>query len=452
MDIKKIKNIIIPIIIFIVVIIICLMVILFDNKKLSSDTNTNFNNTNSISNNNEITSSNSVSVDKTEDIKETFTIERIINSALTSTYDIHLNRLGLDDTSIIEKYEEFFKELDTDDVVKEFHIKDAYNTKINETYSIYFAEGYLINKDLSEISNNNIEKKNIKFTVVKNKETNTCGIELYGQNYQDIFNYEDEIKNTTMVKRNVTQFDMKSQIDTYSQIIEESFSDEDISQWYYKDYTLKALYFSEEAYEQIDEEYKEKRFENKIENYREYLAENESRIKSGNLVKYSVNNYDKSTVYTLVDSKNNSYFIEVSSNPTEYKIKLDQYTVKLEDYEKNYSKMSERNKVAANVYIFIQMINTKDYKHAYELLDNTFKQNNFGSLEEFKTYVKDNFFDNNYTDTSFEIGQQSDYYTCRMEVKENAGEDVRGKKLEIIMKLKEGTDFVMSFNIDNFIN
>ena len=114
MEIKKIKNIIIPILIFIVVIIICLMVILFDNKKTSSDTNTNFNNTNSISNNNEITSSNSVSVDKIDDIKETFTIERIINSAISSTYDIHLNRLGLDDTSIKDKYEKFFKELDTE--------------------------------------------------------------------------------------------------------------------------------------------------------------------------------------------------------------------------------------------------------------------------------------------------------------------------------------------------
>lgn len=446
MEIKKIKNIIIPIIIFIVVIIISLVLTIFNNKKI--DTNTNFNNTNSISNNNEITSSNSASVDKIDDKKETFTIERIINSAISSTYDIHLNRLGLDDTSIKDKYEKFFKELDTDDIVKEFHIKDVYSTKLNETYNIYFADGYLINKDLSEISNNNIEKKNIKFTVVKNKETNTCGIELYGQNYEDIFNYEDEINNTTMAKRDVTQFDMKSQIDTYSQIIEESFSDEDISQWYYKDYTLKALYFSEEAYEQIDEEYKEKRFENKIENYREYLAENESRIKSGELVKYSVNDYDKSTVYTLVDSRNNSYFVEVSDNPTQYTIILDEYTIKLEDYEKKYNKMSERNKVAANVHIFIQMINTKDYEHAYELLDNAFKQKNFGSLEEFKRYVKGKFYDNNYTETSYEIGQQSDYYTCSLEVKENAGEDVQGKKLEIIMKLKEGTDFAISFNIE----
>ena len=132
-----------------------------------------------------------------------------------------------------------------------------------------------------------------------------------------------------------------------------------------------------------------------------------------------------------------------------YKIKLDNYTIKVEDYEENYNKLKNENKVQANVHIFLQMINTKDYKHSYELLDETFKKNNFGTLEEYKSYINENFFKyNQRTSSDINIRQEGNYYVYETTIRNNSGSAAKSKKLTIIMQLLKGTDFVMSFSIE----
>ena len=108
-----------------------------------------------------------------------------------------------------------------------------------------------------------------------------------------------------------------------------------------------------------------------------------------------------------------------------------------------YNEMSDTNKAASNMLKFINMINTKDYKHAYELLDNTFRQNNFNNIDSFEKYVKDNFYNINYNDDSYDINTQNDYYTCMCKIKNSNEENAQEKTLNIVMQLKEGTDFVM---------
>ena len=149
----------------------------------------------------------------------------------------------------------------------------------------------------------------------------------------------------------------------------------------------------------------------------------------------------------LVDNNNNSYTIKAEA-VLDYKIMLDNYTIKVENYEENYQKLGNEKKVQANTYIFLQMINSKDYRHAYELLDETFKQNNFGTIEEFKEYVKNNFFAHNLNTMEAKIQEQGNYYSYETTLKENSSSIAESKKLTVIMQLQEGTDFVMSFSIE----
>ena len=94
------------------------------------------------------------------------------------------------------------------------------------------------------------------------------------------------------------------------------------------------------------------------------------------------------------------------------------------------------------------MINTKDYRHAYELLDSNFKNNNFDTLEKFKQYIQNNFFNYNLNSTDITIKEEGNYYIYETVIKSDSSRAAETKGLNIIMKLQEGTDFVMSFSLD----
>ena len=151
----------------------------------------------------------------------------------------------------------------------------------------------------------------------------------------------------------------------------------------------------------------------------------------------------------LVDNYNNYYTLKETSIMN-YTIMLDNYTIKTSDYEEKYQELDDKDKVQANAYIFLQMINTKDYKHAYDILDPNFKQNNFSTLEKFMQYVKDNFFDYNINSplsSEKSIEEQGEYYIYKTVVRNNSGSAAESKQITIIMKILDGTDFVMSFSI-----
>lgn len=224
-------------------------------------------------------------------------------------------------------------------------------------------------------------------------------------------------------------------------------TDEQMCRIYLKQFSELELENAKEAYELIEEEYKKERFPD-FQDYQEYLEEYGAIIKEAILYEYSVTHFDDYTQYFIIDNFNNSYTLDATS-VMNYKIRLDNYTIKVEDYEETYNNLKDENKVQANVHIFLQMINTKDYKHSYDLLDETFKKNNFGTLEEYKSYINENFFQYNQTTSSdINIRKEGNYYVYDTTIRNNSGSAASSKKLTIIMQLLEGTDFVMSFSIE----
>lgn len=223
-------------------------------------------------------------------------------------------------------------------------------------------------------------------------------------------------------------------------------SNEKMCRIYLEQFSKLQIENTEKAYSLLNKEYKEERFPTLME-YQEYVKEYQEVIEDSILSKYSVDYYEDYTQYILVDLYNNSYTID-ATGVMKYTIKLDNYTIKIDDYAKNYNKLADKDKVQSNVHIFLQMINTKDYKHAYELLDNTFKNNNFATLEQFKEYVKNNFFYYNLNASDIDIKQEGNYYIYQTTLKENSSSAAESKILTVIMKLEKETDFVMSFSIE----
>ena len=278
------------------------------------------------------------------------------------------------------------------------------------------------------------KEEDVYYKVIVDIENSTFMLEKLENNYQNInqINLETDIE--------------QIQNNGHNEIELITMSDEEVCRMYYKRFSKLEIENPKEAYELLDKKYKQERFPT-YQDYENYLNAYQKTIKEGILLKYEVNYHDDYMEYILVDTYQNSYTLQ-AKGVLDYTIKLDSYTIKIDEYEENYNKLSDNNKIQSNVYIFLQMINTKETKHAYELLDDTFKADNFSSLQEFEEYVENNFFYYNLKTGTPTIKQEGNYYIYETIIKEYASNAAQAKKLTVIMQLKEGTDFVMSFSLE----
>ena len=129
-----------------------------------------------------------------------------------------------------------------------------------------------------------------------------------------------------------------------------------------------------------------------------------------------------------------------------YKVQLDTYTIKTETYIKNYNTLKDLEKASVNVDMFIQMINTKDYHHAYEVLSEGFKNNYFSTEEEFKNYMRENFYNYNVLNINTSTNEGT-VYIFKSTLTNGMNSETENKDKTFNVLLGEGTDFTISFNV-----
>lgn len=358
----------------------------------------------------------------------------------------------------IKKNKATFNNTHNDDIpIAEEEFKITYNSEKVKVASQFFAIETCIKKELNET----FEAKDMR--VLYKEKTSIYNYSVYGQlkneNNRNVYyivtvdmdkmTYRiQEVKNTI---NNIEEIDLETNVEKIesnekNSIKFEAISNEKLCKIYYEKWTNLERENPQEAYEKLDEEYKKIRFPT-FEEYMEYLNDNIESIERGVLSQYSVEYKDNYKQCILSDTFKNIFIINVEG-VMDYKIQLDNYTIKSEDYNKTYKEMKTKDKVSANCYIFMQMINSKDYKHAYQLLDETFKQNNFNTIEKFKAYVKNEFFKYNYYPDSFSIEQKDEYFVTSFDIRSSSASAADRKKINIIMDLKENADFVMSFSFN----
>lgn len=215
-----------------------------------------------------------------------------------------------------------------------------------------------------------------------------------------------------------------------------------------KDYinTMKELSLAEpeEMYNKLNAEYADKRFGNK-EEYKKYVNENKANIISTKLSKYQINNYDDYTEYICID-QNDNYYIVNEKSILNYTIILDAYTVDIPEIANKYNSGNISTKVGMNIEKIRIAINNKDYKYIYNKLYDTFKTNKFSTENEMANYLKTNLFDNNKFEYS-NAEEENGTYMCKIKVTDSTGKDSTTKNLNMVIKLEEGTDFVISFSM-----
>lgn len=197
------------------------------------------------------------------------------------------------------------------------------------------------------------------------------------------------------------------------------------------------------GYQLLDEEYRNKRFGNE-QNFQEYVQKNYNELLGIRCTKYLTNNYEDYEELVCQDQYQNTYVFTITG-VNEYTIKLDIYTLMTDNFMNSYNSSEDKDKVLMNIDKWIQMLNSRDYKNAYNYLDETFRNNNFGSEENFENYMRQNYsshYEFEFTNNSEDNG----VFVQDVNLKDVSDEN-NIKTLTVIMQLKEDYNFVMSFEI-----
>lgn len=379
-------------------------------------------------------------IEKVKDLSEFYTIKNItnkyvdmivykdeqiynlLNPEYTKKFDITVdNVLSKIQNSTLEEVDEF----DSINTI----VNKMYKIQVTNTINIYFVTGYAYK------GNNSEKQMEVNIMIETDDENMTFQISPYEYIQQE--GYAD-IKEGDKISVDTQEIISNE----YNNFQYQTVTDEMIIWDYFNNYKDNILYGDiSDAYELLDKDYREKRFGN-LEGYQKHIQNNIIQTIKSNIETYRVTTLDDKTEYVCLDQYGN-YYIFTENAIMDYTVILDTYTIDLPEFIEKYNSATEQQKVALNIDKFMQAINAKDYKYAYECLADSFKNNYFKTQAEFENYAKENFFEINTIEYN-EFNKQGDVYTYSIILADkNTGEQ---KTKTFIMRLGEETEFEMSFN------
>ncbi len=292
----------------------------------------------------------------------------------------------------------------------------------------YLVYGILINQDYKFLND---------FYIYVNIDTNnnTFSVEPINENLEDIENINIINKNQTIEK---------NELNSYKDIY---MDDEMTINYYISRFKQIALSNPEKAYNYIEDGYKMKKFNN-LSQFQNYIKNNYTRIKKSNITKYLNYTEGENTYFICVD-QNNYYYIfkQIGFQSIEYFVRLDDYTIDSDRFTEKYDKANDQQKIGMNIEKIVSAVNCKDYEYIYSKLDDTFKQNNYKTINILEETINNNLFDINKAEYKAfnEVGDGIYTYNIQIHPLDN---ETNNKNMTIVMKLLENRDFVMSFSFD----
>lgn len=307
-------------------------------------------------------------------------------------------------------------------------IDNMYVSEQTQNIYVYFVYGNLLDT-------NTATNKQFSMIVKMDKQNKTFKIYLDDYLKAKYGNIKEGDNIQILVEETV-----KNDIDNiyqYKIITDETYITE-----IFNTYAKNLLYNKSRAYKLLDKEYSFKKFETQ-QDFENYVKNNLYKLATMRLDKYQKIKANDYTQYVCVD-QNENYYIFREKQPMQYSVILDTYTIDLPEFTEKYTKASDEEKVLLNIQKCFTAINDKDYNYVYNKLDSTFKANNFKTLADFEKYINANFFDKNETSASNAKKQGNIYmYDIKIKNKDNTSSITK----TFVMKLNEGTDFVMSFGV-----
>lgn len=429
---QKLKKIIITILIVLLFIIVIIFLNVMRNRKLVKDE----------ASLNVITYIEKYSTKKVRDSVDFYTVKNICNTYVQnilykdseSLYNEldpkYLKEFNITKDNVLSKLPKYYFE-ENDYLTLEVVVKDMYSIGNENSIYTFFVYGYVVDN----IKHN---KNDFKCIVELSKENNTFYI--LPEDYMEKHNYT-EMSEGQEIETTIQKINTNETYNKYDNIIRE---DEEIILDYFNQYKTALIYDKEEAYEMLDKEYREKRF-GSVQNFVSYVNKNIKEMYLVTLDKYLVKNKSDYTQYVCIDT-NGKYYVFRQYSIADFKIILDTYTIDLPEFLEKYNSTNAQGKVGLNIQKFMDAINADDYNYAYNCLSTGFKTNYFKTVQDFEKYIESTLYAKN--EVSYEsFEEQSGLYKYKVKItnKENEAESITKT---FIVKLNDGTDFEMSFNVD----
>lgn len=328
----------------------------------------------------------------------------------------YISETGLTVNNIQEKLGNY-KELD-------ILIEDMYVRDITIDLKLYFISG-----TLTETAT--MKKEQFKLSVAL--DTNNYTYNIYTFEYAKKYKLED-----TNSEYKIDE--IKNRL--YNKYKTKTVNDEEYAKELLKSYSQSVKYGNiDYSYNRLHENYKTNRFKD-IKEYQKYIQENKTDIISSTLKYYKYNICEGYIQYICVD-QNENYYIFNETATMNYGLILDVYTVDIPEFTEKYATAKNEEKVALNAQKIIAALSGKDASYLYNKLDTTFRNNKYPTINDLQKYIENNFFEKENIEF-VELIQEGEIYIYKTKIKGESKEST----FTIIMKLKEGTDFVFSFNIE----
>lgn len=307
-------------------------------------------------------------------------------------------------------------------------IKEMYVRDLSGFLKMYFVFGTITEKDT-------LKTEDFELMILIDEKNKTFN--LYPSDYIEEKNLYELSKNKDF-NLDITEIENRK----YNKYKYETINDETYVSDLLDTYTQTIKYIGiDYSYDKLDEEYKEKRFKEKS-IYEAYIEDKKKEISSSLLEYYKVNKNGGNTQYICRDNHEN-YYIFKENSIMDYSLILDTYTLDLPEFTEKYKTATIQEKVGMNIEKIVEALNGKDYNYVYSKLADEFKANYFKTYNDFETYAKN----------TFDIGNEVTYdkYTeaedlCTYKI------ILKGKNKTItktiVMRLEEGTEFIMSFNVE----
>lgn len=444
-----------------IIISICIIAILIIAIIITNILGEFLNNSNSEKVDNNIEKIEEIDISVVKDISEYATIERIVN-----TYNSAINQLDANLDAMMVKQQD---NNEREKIKNQYHetgkktleniLEKKYVSKNNwENELLIYSNNKFYIKEMKKANVNNI---NVYLIVITYGEENNTEIIVFDDIYNNTFSVlpSEYLSNKNIDENNLIKIIEELNIEEiskndYNAITKFELTDEQICIKYYYDYLNILRNDVDKLYSILDNEYREKRF-GSLEDFKQYVDANKDSLNNSTLSKYQVKNRDGYTEYMCVD-EDGKYYIFNATAAMQYTLLLDTYTTDLPEFTEKYNKASEQEKVALNINKVITALNAQDYKYIYSKLADSFKNNYFKDEESLKEYLVNNLFDKNIVEFE-EFAREGTLYTYKIKLTKIISEDEKEKYygknapmeyVNVVMQLNEGTDFVMSFSIE----
>lgn len=345
--------------------------------------------------------------------------------------------------NMIEKYMNYLI-LANQEAINNLSSNQAVELNKNQTYTTFLSnEMYAIDK----IDNLTIFVQELaRGSAVQDEYYMIINLDYESDTYQIIASTKEEFEHA---KNNQVQEKYKKDIriskNKYNSLEENTITDFKILKKYFDDYKFKAINMPKEAFDSIEEQYKLAKFNNDLEQYKLYVQNNIISLQDANIVKHNITKNGQYGEYIFVDNFGNYYTLK-ETGIYKYKIILDNYTLETDELKQKYNRLSSQEKAISNIDKIMKLINTKSYQTIYGYLNKEFKNNNFPMIDKFTTYMQQNFFDNNIVG-DIKIENEGEIYILTVPYKESLSTAAEQREKTFVMKLLNGTNFELSFEI-----